>query len=84
MISEGLASSAKISSNIQTLQLLGARRSCGELENIGSQPIVTPTVKTKVELIMTTRWSQSTRTEQWYSSAKTVQVSERALANNVH
>ncbi len=34
------------------------------------QPIVTPTVKTKVELIMTTRWSKSTRTEQWYSSAK--------------
>ena len=27
---EGLASSAKISSNIQTLQLLGARRSCGK------------------------------------------------------
>ncbi len=25
------------------------------MENIGSQPIVTPTVKTKVELIMTTR-----------------------------
>ncbi len=26
----------------------------------------------------------STCTEQWYSSAKKVQVSERALANNVH
>ncbi len=34
--------------------------------------------------IMTTRWSQSTRTEKWYSSAKKVQVSERTLANNVH
>ncbi len=46
--------------------------------------IVTPTVKTKVKLIMTTRWSKTTRTEQWYPPQSRVQVSERALANNVH
>jgi hypothetical protein len=54
-----------------------------KLENIGSKPIVTPTVKTKIKLIMTTRWSKSVSTKQWYPPQSRVQVSERALANNV-
>ena len=32
-----------------------------KLENIYNQPIITPTMKTNVELIMITRWSKSTQ-----------------------
>ena len=51
------------------------------MENIGSQPIVTLSVKMKVELIMITRRSTSTCTEQWYPLQSRVQVSERAMDN---
>ncbi len=54
------------------------------MENIGSQPIVTPTMITKVELIMTTRWSQSTCTEVFLRKAESRYLREPWLTTSVN